>query len=776
MLRRQNREPIEKLIEQVRQMRNDVPAEAGAFQRQCDALLTAASALLSKRIFRDSEQLQNLQKKVDRLSSLASGLTQLVRGAQGVAESVSRLRESAKNDEQNALIAEKCDEWMRTIQGLGRDIDQERLLRLDEIRLRELQNSVRNYTRAMELLAEAAKLSRHADDLDRASLNNAALPAWREDFRNKGPSVQSLAELEKLLEPLQHRSTQPSPAPSKLPDQVVQLRRVFEELRAWARVVNQRVIPALEDPYRRLAQGNTPPAELQELKEKLGAEVARSRALATAERAARLQELRQDAGHYRRFCGENQELDERLDSLAKNPADTPANYEQWMIQFRNTDLFFLGVAQTKEDALAQGLRAVAAGLEQRRQAVLARSLTRELRNKTIALGSTLGQLNAATGQVEIREALRASDRLDGEILDLETRSEQDFAARQRRQAFCQQGIEALRAAAAACEKPGLVAAAEELAEHARTEESKDLDEIDQRLAQAEEELNRHTRTFLSECGLALDQIFNYCRDAHRAIAITVDALGAGAREPRFSGERPQPGTVSQIVGEFQLWKEQQKYYSARILELTPDLKQAIDAGKALLKQLAGKHGYFSPEQRHEAIELEQTMEAASSSPAASGDGLSRFAWLANLLDRYRSFTRLVEGEREELQKAHALLKERLSRFNAEEFKRFFPEEAERVSAFIFGVDPDHPRGSTRKQIDLASACLESLEAQAQRIAAEEMEEACAEAEILLRVPERSGDEQLRSALEEVREFSPLQLAPAPVRRRLLTRLVHKKGG
>src|ERR1700694_5740149 len=182
MFGRQNKEKIEKWKEQVQQMREQVPAEAAAFHRQCEEIARSADEMLSKWILRDMEQWQNLQSRTGKLFSLSSGLTQLIRGGQNAAGSIRRLRETARNDQENAFIVEKCDEWMRTVAELGRDTEQERHLQLEERRLLELESSVRNYAKAMELLSQAARYSRELAPLDTALLR-ATLPTWKEDFR-----------------------------------------------------------------------------------------------------------------------------------------------------------------------------------------------------------------------------------------------------------------------------------------------------------------------------------------------------------------------------------------------------------------------------------------------------------------------------------------------------------------------------------------------------------------------------------------------------------------
>lgn len=774
MFGKKNQEKIEKLKEQVQQLRDHVPAEAVAFQRQCEEVLKAAGEMAGKWVVRDAE-LQGLQNSATRLSSLAQGITQLIRRAQAVAEQVRRLRESVSDDSESAFLIKKCDDWIRAVQDLGRDTEQDRHLQLDERRLLELENTVRNYARALELLTEAEKYCRELAPLDSALLK-ASLQKWKADFTAKGPSAQSLSELETLLEAPRREANKPPPPPRKPSESELQLRGVFDELRSWARVRNQRVNPALEDSYRRLSQTDSSSPEFQALRDNLASELKKLRDSTMSERSTKLQELRQDAGHYRRFCGENQELDERLERLSKNPADTPQNYQDWIVQYKSTDQFFLSIAQTKAEALAEGLSSCAAALEQRRQSMATGPLRRDVRNKIVALGASVGELNAANGQAAIREALRATDRIEKELAGLETQARQDLAKHDQRKSSLLGDIAGFSAAADACERPDLVAICGDLSNHLQVVESKsnDLDEMNVRLEQADGGLNGYIHTFVSECSLSLERQFDHCRDIHRAISTAMEALGE-SREPRFSRNKPQPATSAEVMRDYREWRELHQKYVERIQMLATKLKEAIGAGKAYLEQLVGKHGYLSPEQRHDAIELIRTLDEAASIQVEGADAVADFAFLANLLDRYNTFVHLVEGEREELRKAHVLLKDRLRKLNDEDFKRLFPEATERLSALVFGVDPDYPCGSTRKQLDLAFACLEVIETQSKRLVAEDMENAWIEAQASMRTPDKAKGEQLRAVLDEVREYAPQQMAPRPIRRRLFD-CISQNGG
>jgi hypothetical protein len=149
--------------------------------------------------------------------------------------------------------------------------------------------------------------------------------------------------------------------------------------------------------------------------------------------------------------------------------------------------------------------------------------------------------------------------------------------------------------------------------------------------------------------------------------------------------------------------------------------------------------------------------------------------MAALLDRYKTFVRLTEGEREELQRFHEALKARLRKFSEEDMKKIFPEAAERVSALIYGVDPEWPCGDARKQLELASHVLDLAQVQATRLAADELEQACVAAAVYLRTPRQRLAELVRSTVEEVGEYAPSQLAPASIRRRLL-QYISMQGG
>jgi hypothetical protein len=769
------RKELENLKNHLEEMAADVPAEAVTFHRHCQSISNAVGELISKWFGTDTKQIERLKLRVEKLDALAGGLIELIRAGQKVAEQVSRLRENAKDSEERAFIIKRCDNWMSIINKLGKDVEHDRHLQLDQKEILKVKNAVHEHVRAVDLLEQAEKYCRTLGPLDTALLK-ATLPRWKEDFRTSGPNAKMLAELETLLEPLQ-RTPQPQKTPQqKTPEGIQPLRRIFAELRDWARVQRQEISPALQDSFRRLTQGDTLPSEIQGLQESLGRELQQLRATAGEERTEKLQQIRQDIDHYQRACGVNHDVEERIERLVGNPGDSPQNYEEWMTECQDTEQFLAGIAQARQEILSSYLQSRVGVLEQRRQELVERPLTRVLRTNTVSLGGTIGQLYGATGQMNIRQALRTADSVETKLAALERQAQEDISAYNRKRSTLLDRIAELKSGTAAFDKPPVAAACEDFKRRIDEEVGalNDLDEMNARLADMDAAVHSLAATFLAEATMLLKTLFDYCRNAHRAVSTATEALGKGPREPRLSRSQPLPASPVEAARDLDILEKLQQSYTHRIQSLSEEVELAVKTGRTHLVKLLGEAGYLSPEQRHEGTELVKDIEDPSLLPAAA-DTLQHFEFLASLLDRYKTFIRLTEGEREELQKFHSALKDRLRKFGEEDFKKMFPEAAERASSLIYGVDPEWLCSDMRKQLELAAGVLHRVETQARRLAADELEKACAAAAVYLRTPQWRWAEQMRNALEEIGEHAPAQLAPASVRRRLL-RYVSLPGG
>ena len=765
------RKELEGLKKQLEDLSSAVPAEALVFHQQIRSISEAADGLLAKWYLSDGKQVDKLKLRTNKLDSLSHGLIELVRTGQRVAGQISSLRERAGDSDEHAFIIKRCDAWMSIINKLGKDVEQEIHLQLDQQEVLKIESSVREHLSAVDLLDQAEKYCRTLGPMDTALLK-ASLPRFKDDFRLNGPSPQMLSELETLLEPLQRAPQQARPPEQKMPEGIQVLRRLYAELKNWASVQGQEVPRDLQDSYRRINQaGDALPSDIQDLQQSFTRELQALRDSAATSRAEKLQQLRQDADHYQRACGVNRDLAGRIETLAGNPGDSVPNYEEWIESCQEAEQFLAGIAQARQEVLSSYLQSRVRALEKRRQKLAEGPLTRVLRTDTVSLGAVTGSLHGVAGQMNIRQALRTADSAETKLAALERQAQEDIAAYTRKVHALRGRIVEMKDAAHTFDKSETTAACEGFQRRIDEELAllNDLDEMNSRLANIEGAERSLTATFLDDAGTRLRSLFTYCQNAHRAVSTASEALSLGFREPMLSRPQLVPESPRAAAQELNFLQQLQRSYQDRIKSLSGKVELEVKNGRARLVALLGEAGYLSPQQQDEGGELVKAMEETSSLPA-DGDVLTSFAALAFLLDRFKTFVRLTEGEREEMQKFHGALKERLRKFSEEDFRRLFPEAAERASCLIYGLDPAWPCNDMRKQLKLAAGLLDRAETQARRLAADELEKACVVAAVYLRTPQRRWAEQVRSTVSEIGEYAPSQLAPASLRRRLLQSL------
>lgn len=767
MFGKKHRRQLEELDERVEAMQSEVPEEAQAFHRQCESIRNSVHEMLSRWFFLDKDQLRKLEAKAEKLDALSSELTLLIHSGQEAAERVHRLRNMATSADTEIaqLVTAKCEDWIKAIQKLGSDIDHNSLLQLDRGKILELQNEIRDYSTVMELLEKAEAISHDLGPTESSALS-AKLLKWKEEFRIWGSNAQRLAELAEIVKPLEHKvQAPPLPVPKAFDD----VNHLFEEWREWLRVLDEKRDSRLEESYRRMNQMQAAPSDTQELLHELSAELAKLRERATAERAHRLSELRQDAVHYRRACGDSDEMDSHLNQLESNPADTFQNYQQWINQYENVERMFSNLAQARVNVLSADLEKQRVALEQRRRGLIDGSPSSAVRTEATSLGASIADLSQAAGQLAIRAALRSAEQLKTKISEIEKQAKEESKVFDRRKSSLMAQIGDLKDAAKALEKHEIADQCTDLAERIPREDaqSNDLDEKNSLLAGAEAKFGALEKVFLQFCSQSLDELFEYCREAHSAVMTAAEGLGRAFPERKFSREKPRPVTTDDARRTCEKWRQLQTSYVERMRELAGPLLKAIQEAQTNLQKLTEQLGYLTPEQRDQADELISDLSGTNSTQPGNKDVLANFASSADALDRYQTFIRLVEGGKEELQRSLEALKNRLRKFSEENFKKLFPEAAERASALVYGINPNAVFVDTKQPLRMASELLGIMESQVRRLGAEELEEACAEAEVYLRTPGRPRAEELRNTLQEIQEFSPLQLAPSSLRRRLL---------
>lgn len=765
MFGRKYQQRLDELDEQVQILQSEVPIEAQSFHRQCEGIRRSLREMGSKWIFsRDTEQLHRLETKVEKLAALSGELANLIRSRHDTAERVHRLRNVAANldTEEGRQVVQKCDEWIRTLDELGSDVDQNGHLQLDQSKAIDLQNEVHDYTITVDLLAKAETV---VHSTDTPAVKEGILKS-KEEFRNSGPSAQRLAELANLLEPIEHQAPQPVAPRTKSSED---LGRLFEEWREWARLLDNGLDSRLEDSYRRLNQMQSTLDDTQSLRQELSAELEKLRQRASSERLSRLKNLRQDVIHFRHACGDSGSMDASLQQLESNPANSFQNYQQWLDQYEDFDRMFSNIAQAREGALLEYLEKQRIRLEERRQSLIAGPISSASRLAVSALSGSIGQLRNTSGQMAIRAALRTTEELSEKMAEIEKQARQEVAAFDLRKSALLDKLKDLEGAATALDRPEVRDRCAALLRQVNQEniQSNDLDQKNILVDSAGKTLDALSQTFVENCCQLLEELFAYCREAHNAVATACESLGRVMPERKFSRMKPQLVAPGDAQRNCQMWIELRESYRGRMTELSGPLKQAAREAQGHLQRIMERQGYLSPQQRDQGAELVGDLSVSDSTQVDDKDPLSGFTSLATLLDRYKTFIRLVDGGREELQKSLDILKNRLRKFSEDNFSRLFPEAADRVSALVYGIDPDAVYVETKKPLNLAGKLLDAMELQARRLAAEELERACRDTEVYLRTPGQPRADELRSTLQEIQEFSPQRLAPSSLRRRLL---------
>lgn len=767
------RAPLKKLKLRMQEILSGVPEEAHAFHLASDEVLREVNILLSKRIplFYEAS-VKGLESSAERLLSMKGGLITLIRSTGELFTAVSQLRDKADNNEDRDVsshVSKKCDEWKKAIDLLGRDVDGDQLLLLESESLSRFKTWVKDYTTAAALLAEANKYVRDLSPMDTAELQ-AALHGLKEDFFAHGPDDRWLSELSRLLEMPRKISRQPPPPPPKPPDKLRDIVRLYEDAREWARVLSRQLSRNLEDAYR-LARGEPgQQADLDRLHRDIFAEREALHSIAQKERDVKLSALREDARNYGAACGYNAELGKRLQGLESNLANTPNNYLELVSSCEQGDQFLAGIAHAKEKELAAHLGGCVQRLEERVTRLGGFDLTDNVRCEVVSLVERTGKLNNPIGQRTIREYLRLASLIEKEVEVLERRASEDLAAYARLKSSLLERIADLERAVTAFGMQENATFGRGLSNEVSQQESQgNLDDMLDRLEEIGRIVGEAENEFIAGCAPTLEEHFNFCREAHVALSVACASLGKGHQQGRFSSDKPQPRYPKDATNAYDEWTKRRAHYAEQLRELRPELEKAAKGAQGHFHQLIQTPGYFSPPQRHQAEEIMKSLdEFAAPAGLPDLDSLPGFTSLANVMNRYQTFIGPIEGEREEIDELHKTLIGRLRNFSEEDLEKRFEEAADRISALVYGINVHaQPSADVKRQLELADGLLTRVEICVRRQAAEELDNACAAADTYLRTAANPIRQELQSAVNHVNEFAPGELAPAPVRRRLL---------
>jgi hypothetical protein len=702
------------------------------------------------------EEFERLSERLRRLSEAAKGLTAQIGRAKQLQSEVRQLEESsqkATGPELGPWLKRRCRDWSIALKHVGTNTDRAAELGPDDVVLDRTETEVRLHAQALDWLRKAEQvLAVLGSDLHAAGLK-AELPELEQRLYREGASAEWLQQLRSLVQPLQPLANRVEDPPPEL--QTVSA--LLTALRGWSRQLGtlEREVEILEQ-QRHFAAVEWTTAQIQELVTQ--AERLRDQLVSQAKREhdQRLAELADQLDDLRQACGPQPALEQRLDELGGQPFDSYQLFRNWLSLLEKVRNSFLAIANNNTGALERRRDLLVRELSGRLDQVRKKPVSDDVKRQAEVTEHELRQVAEAEGAEELLVALRHRRDLEHQVAVLTQQAEEEIAQlSQQLKALQEQNRELQQLAGAA----GLAVAnlASRILELEGQEAS--LEEARKRATDLVAEMEGTRQAFVERCRallaeriLSIESTVGILRQAGHPFPLSALPALAPAAGP---GEAVQALTDAMTL-------------DGQILQA---VKRSLRGVERRLKQAAAHLAgipltALGAEDRELAEQLREKI-AADSRPRARGlERLGRVSQLVQDCDVL--FVRLLQEETRARDRLETL-RLQLRRLTERRLRRFCPELADRVTALVYGI-PDQPRQwrAVHHQLDVAAALLARVEAQAQRLASQELDRALEVLQRQLRVADDPGSrEAARVLLDEVEALGQDDLPPMNLHLRVL---------
>jgi hypothetical protein len=716
------------------------------------------------RLWIDDEVVERYRTRIDRLEEVAEPLVELIGEAKRLESEVSELskRAAVADSELASWLEGRCREWLGILGRLGTNCERSSDVYRDHSVIGVIESNVRSHDEALQQLREAARLATELRANIRAAELIGRLPELHDRLYAHGATTEWLNDIKSLLQPLK-------PIADRIADPPAELYEVGEylrEARGWSKRLGGELANEIQDLGERhqfkAADWEDEPAD------GLVAEAAalRQRLVNRAQevRSARLVEIEEQMNDLRQACGHQEDLQEKLTALQESTFDHPEGFRDWLSMVEQFRRSFTATAHADIGRIEYRLREAITELQSKLHDLEKRPLSDETARAAAALAYASRQLPdpSQASAEEMLGGLRKTKTIEQDIERLRRRAEQEVREIEEQRRALVTRSEALQTEAQRVKRvaidlgdlPSRLAAADSPPAGSLTDRRRLLCDL-------EAELHAAETAFVASCGQELSR---QMQSAQSAVDILRSAgVSAAPIEAMTIAAGASPHTAAQaVIDAARLFRR----VAQKSRDSLADFKMRGERARVELARL--RPDELTPGDRHSAGHLAQALGGVLGSTGGAPllDRLARLAARVNETERF-----FAQLQQEEI-RARAWLSELLQRLQGlheEQLDRFCPELTERVAALLYGI-PERPRqwSAVHHQLSVAGELFGRVEAQARRLAADELRRAAA---TLHQTARGAADPSFRASaqalLDELDACSSDELPDVSLRRRIV---------
>jgi hypothetical protein len=757
MLGTKARPELQTLQDQLRGWQSSVPSRARRFhaaRTDLDGQVHQAQAGL-QRLWVSQDVVDRLRDRVDRLGEVAEPLAAVIRDAERLEEELHRLErrpQEAKDQDLGQWLAQKCRDWTFLLGSLGTDCDREADVSREQRRLRETESAIRLLDQAFVRLEEAESTLALLDKDPRAATLAADLPLLRRQLVDQGPSYEWLQTLQQIVQPLKEAAARIQDPPQELKN----ISALLTDLRGWSRQLGEweDQVELLEQ-KRHFRAADWDLTDLRDLERE--AQALRDRLLARGQelRKQRLAVLEEQLNDLAQACGPQPDLEQRLAAVKLRTFDRYQLFRDWMSQVDQVEDYFKSIASTQESALEQRLSQLTSTLLSQVREVQSWPLSDEVRREAEVFAFDVGRLAKASGVEQILRGLRDRGELEQRIerIAQQARGELEELSQQQQRLFSLNQEIQLHSETAGLDLPDL---SHQINELGHGEDKKlSLEQARSLAGRLTQELEELRSSLVQRCREKLARQIKEMR----ATASVLRRAGTSLRLPKLpdvpSGAGPAQAAQA-LATATDLACQQREVLKETLLAFEKRRQQI----RTSLQQISLPA--MGVDEQDTVREL--LLETESGSWSLTEDPVERLSLLAELAEKCEILSERMHQEERTARERRESLRRRLQRHRDNQMRRFSPDFTDRVAALVYGI-PERPGQwrAVHKQLDEAERLLGQIDAQAARLAADELDTAADE----LRHRPESGDREVRRLLDKLDRYPQDVLPPVTLRQRIV---------
>jgi len=747
-------------VVELRGWETSVPDRARRFHLTRRKLVTQiAEAVPVWKLWIADDIVHHYQERVERLREVAEPLAQLLEEIEALESDVHRLgtRGEGRDAEFSAWLRGRCRDFFIRIGRLAVDCDRETDVNRDRALFASIEADVRLHHSGINQLIEAERILTVLSP-SRAMQLEVQLPHLRGRLYANECTPKWLDDLNALIQPFREDAGRIEDPPA----QVGELTTTLTELGRWSTRLGGEFRQEVEQLEERLGFNvvDWEPAEVHELDGEVQNLRTRILQRVAEVRSAKLAILEREVEDLSLACSPDGKLEAQLGDLRERPFNRPHLFEDWLEQYTRVHHSFRAVAQSNVGKLNTHLATTMLAIDAQLGALESQPLSNDAGNEVVLVRRRRRELATPSDVEEILTQLHRANEILRELARLKELAEEELHEIDRRKAILSQRTTLLvtslkRAKGVKVEIADLPVQIAALSDGEGT-----LDERRQRALDLQSALEALETQFLEACRTQLSLLL---LDSRRAAEVL---KRAGAAPQAADAPEIPPRTVPEQAA----WAVLDAWRLSRALRKAARMlfKQLEDRRHELNAELRNlRMDDLAPGDREECARLLRDLDAGAwIVPRTLMDRLEILAALVESCDKF--FDRLEQEQREARERL-AKLQGRFRAFTEERLYPYCPALADRVAALIYGI-PEQPRYWTaaRHQLDLAGDLFARIEPHAQRLAADELDEAA----VVLRERLRDGGEpshrQLaRTLLDELDACHAECLPPASLRLRIV---------